>query len=125
ARRRQSLSLTQSVPAGKPGTPEGMPSTRTARALESRRPALIRPSQRRCAGADCTGDRLLGLHIYTSRPCPEMRAHAADRVFRIVVVLASRLSCPLHWGPSPLAAKLVAGHGAGDEREPGRDARMP
>jgi hypothetical protein len=50
-----------------------MPSTRTARALERRRPALIRPSQRRCAGADCTGDRLLGLHIYTSRPCPEMR----------------------------------------------------
>lgn len=54
-----------------------MPSTRTARALESRRPALIRPSQRRCAGADCTGDRLPGLHIYTSRPCPEMRANLA------------------------------------------------
>ncbi len=47
-----------------------------------------------------------------------MPAHAADRVFRIAVVLAFRLSCLLHWGQSPLAAKLVAGHGAGDEREP-------
>lgn len=47
-----------------------------------------------------------------------MPAHAADRVFWIAVVLASRLSCLLHWGPSPLAAKLIAGHGAGDEREP-------
>ena len=45
----------QSVPAGKPGTPEGMPSTRTARALESRRPTLIRPSQRRTrAGFPCS-----------------------------------------------------------------------
>ena len=51
-------------------------------------------------------------------PALRMLAHAADRVFRIAVMLASRLSCLLHWGPSPMAAKLVAGHGAGDEREP-------
>ena len=29
------------------------------------------------------------------------------------------------WGPPPLAAKLVAGHGAGMSENPGKDARMP
>jgi hypothetical protein len=33
-------------------------------------------------------------------------------------MLASRLSCLLHGGPSPLMAKPVVGYGAGGEREP-------
>ncbi len=46
-----------------------------------------RPSPHRCSThwqslrrPDCTGDRLPSLHIYRSRPCREIRAHAADRV---------------------------------------------
>ena len=35
-----------------------------------------------------------------------------------------RPSCLPH-GDRPLAVELIEGHGAGGEREPGRDARMP
>ncbi len=42
----------------------------------------------------------------------------------IAVMLATPLSCLPHGGPSPLAAKLVADHGVGGEREP-RPGRRP
>jgi hypothetical protein len=93
--------------------------------------AVLRPgpSSARCLRAGTCSDSRVASYGVTDIVWPrgpeDSPSSAADRVFRIVVVLASRLSCPLHWGPSPLAAKLVAGHGAGDEREPGRDARMP
>ena len=53
----------------------------------------LSPSQQSLRGPDCIGDWLLGLHIYTSRPCAEtcaetcaeMRAHAADRVSARIV----------------------------------------
>ena len=41
------------------------------------------------------------------------------------MVLASPSVVPAVLGPSPLAAKVVAGHGAGMSENPGRDARMP
>ena len=57
-------------------------------------------------------------YIYTLLHLVRTPAFAANRVFRIAVVLASSSVVPAARGPSPLAAKLVAGHGAGDEREP-------
>ena len=60
----------------------------------------------------------MGPHIHTGHAAPRTRAHAADRVLRIAVVLASPCVVPAARGPVALAAKLVAGHGAGDEREP-------
>ena len=66
-------------------------------------------------------NRLLGLHIYTSRPRPEMRAHAADRVS----------GPPWRWHLRPqvhaagvrhLTAKPVRRSRAkGQRREPGQD----
>ncbi len=41
-----------------------------------------------------------------------------------VVRWRPRPSCLPH-GTVPLAVELIEGHGAGGEREPGRDARMP
>ena len=61
------------------------------------------------------------MNIYASQSCRRMRAHAADRVFRIAVVLASPSVVPAARGPSLLAAKLAAGHGAGVSGNPGRD----
>jgi hypothetical protein len=51
----------------------------------------------------------------------EPPALAADRAFRIAVVLASLSVVPAARGLSPLTEKLAAGHGAGNERE-SRDA---
>jgi hypothetical protein len=45
-------------------------------------------------------------------PLAPAHSHAADRVFRIAVVLASPSVVPAARGPSPLAAKPAAGHGA-------------
>jgi hypothetical protein len=55
------------------------------------------------------------------RSTQRTRVFAADRVFRIAVVMASPSVVPAAQGPPPLTGKLAVGHGAGGERE-SRDA---
>jgi hypothetical protein len=56
-----------------------------------------------------------GLNIYALPLRRRTCSFAADRVFRIAMVLASPSVVPAAWGPVALAAKLVADHGAGRE----------
>ena len=80
------------------------------------------------SGAPCSSRRPAAMgrpYIYASPPREQPPAHAADRVFLDCRgALASLSSCLPH-GDRHLAVELIEGHGAGGEREPGRDARMP
>ena len=81
----------------------------------------------RCAGPDCNSDRLLSLHIYTSRPHAEMRAHACRGrgLPGLPWCLHLRPLCmPTGVVTTPLEAKLVAVTAQRMSGEPGRDARM-
>jgi len=67
---------------------------------------------------DRNGDRLLSPHIYTSRPCAELRASRRQGLpdCRDAGILVRRA---FRAGPGILAAKLIAGDGAeGERREP-------
>ena len=54
----------------------------------------------RCARPDCNDDRLVSLHIYTSWPCAEIRAHAAMRY----------VGSPCVWRAGPARPNRETGH---------------